>query len=72
VPGSAAASCEVEARCIRVRKPRSGRSSSLRHGGDTVTYAELELRSNRLAHFLRASGLRRLDHYAIWPADQTP
>ena len=41
-------------------------------GGDTVTYAELELRSNRLAHFLRASGLRRLDHYAIWPADQTP
>jgi elongation factor P hydroxylase len=35
-------------------------------GGDTVTYAGLELRSNQLAHFLRASGLRRLDHYAIF------
>ena len=34
--------------------------------GETVTYAELERRSNRLAHFLRASGLRRLDHYAIF------
>jgi long-chain acyl-CoA synthetase len=35
-------------------------------GGETVTYAELERRSNRLAHFLRASGLGRLDHYAIF------
>ena len=35
-------------------------------GGDTVPCAELELRSSRLAHFLRASGLRRLDHYAIF------
>src|SRR6516162_7218735 len=34
--------------------------------GEAVTYAELEARSNRLAHFLRASGLRRLDHYAIF------
>src|SRR3984893_2527578 len=34
--------------------------------GETVTYAELERRSNQLAHFLRASGLRRLDHYAIF------
>src|SRR5215472_11272146 len=34
--------------------------------GETVTYAELERRSNRLAHFLRASGLRQLDHYAIF------
>jgi long-chain acyl-CoA synthetase len=34
--------------------------------GDTVTYAELERRTNRLAHFLRASGLGRLDHYAIF------
>jgi long-chain acyl-CoA synthetase len=34
--------------------------------GETVTYAELERRSNRLAHFLRARGLRRLDHYAIF------
>ena len=31
-----------------------------------MTYAELERRSNRLAHFLRASGLGRLDHYAIF------
>ena len=40
-------------------------------GGDTVTCAELELRSNRLAHFLRASGLRRLDHYAIFIENNT-
>ena len=32
---------------------------------ETVTYAELERRSNRLAHFLRSSGLGRLDHYSI-------
>ena len=34
--------------------------------GETVTYAELERRSNRLAHFLRANGLGRLDHYSIF------
>jgi long-chain acyl-CoA synthetase len=34
--------------------------------GETVTYAELEARSNRLAHFLRASGLGRLGHYGIF------
>ena len=34
--------------------------------GETVTYAELERRSSRLAHFLRANGLGRLDHYAIF------
>jgi long-chain acyl-CoA synthetase len=34
--------------------------------GEAVTYAELEARSNRLAHLLRACGLRRLDHYAIF------
>ena len=34
--------------------------------GETVTYGELEARTNRLAHFLRAQGLRRLDHYAIF------
>ena len=34
--------------------------------GEIVTYAELERRSNRLAHFLRAAGLGRLDHYAIF------
>ena len=31
-----------------------------------MTYAELNRRSNRLAHFLRANGLCRLDHYAIF------
>ncbi len=34
--------------------------------GETVTYAELEARSNRLAHLLRRLGLARLDHYAIF------
>ncbi|GAC1327209.1 MAG: AMP-binding protein [Beijerinckiaceae bacterium] len=34
--------------------------------GEVVTYAELEARTNRLAHFLRSRGLKRLDHYAIF------
>ncbi len=34
--------------------------------GETVSYAELERRSNRLAHLLRDVGLKRLDHYAIF------
>jgi long-chain acyl-CoA synthetase len=34
--------------------------------GETVTYAELESRTNRLAHFLRSRGLKRLDHYSIF------
>jgi len=34
--------------------------------GETVTYAELDARSNRLAHLLRAHGLKRLDHYSIF------
>jgi long-chain acyl-CoA synthetase len=34
--------------------------------GETITYCELEARSNRLAHLLRAIGLERLDHYAIF------
>jgi long-chain acyl-CoA synthetase len=34
--------------------------------GVAVTYAELEQRTNRLAHFLRSRGLKRLDHYAIF------
>jgi long-chain acyl-CoA synthetase len=34
--------------------------------GEAVTYAELEARTNRLAHFLRNRGLKRLDHYAIF------
>ncbi|HEY1989101.1 MAG TPA: AMP-binding protein [Acidimicrobiales bacterium] len=34
--------------------------------GETVTYAEFEARTNRLAHLLRDHGLGRLDHYAIF------
>ncbi|HEX9168694.1 MAG TPA: AMP-binding protein [Roseiarcus sp.] len=34
--------------------------------GESVSYRELEARSNRLAHLLRTAGLRRLDHYAIF------
>jgi long-chain acyl-CoA synthetase len=34
--------------------------------GEVMTYGELEGRSNRLAHLLRARGLNRLDHYAIF------
>ena len=34
--------------------------------GESVSYRELEARSNRLAHLLRAAGLRRLDHYGIF------
>ena len=34
--------------------------------GETLTYAELEKRQNHLAHFLRAQGLKRLDHIAIF------
>jgi long-chain acyl-CoA synthetase len=35
-------------------------------GGEVITYAELERRSNRLAHWLRRQGLARLDHYSIF------
>src|ERR1700751_4107291 len=34
--------------------------------GETLTYRELERRSNRLAHYLRACGLARGDHYSIF------
>ena len=34
--------------------------------GLAVSYAEYDARTNRLAHLLRAQGLRRLDHYAIF------
>ena len=35
-------------------------------GGEAVSYADYEARANRLAHLLRAQGLRRLGHYAIF------
>lgn len=34
--------------------------------GDVVTLAEFEARANQLAHLLRANGLQRLDHYAVF------
>lgn len=34
--------------------------------GESVTYREYEQRTNQLAHFLRAWGLERLDHYSIF------
>ena len=34
--------------------------------GETVSYGELEQRSNRLAHLLRAQGLKRLDHFSVF------
>ena len=34
--------------------------------GEAVTYGELESRSNRLVHLLRAQGLQRLGHYAVF------
>jgi acyl-coenzyme A synthetase/AMP-(fatty) acid ligase len=34
--------------------------------GEWLTYGEFEARTNRLAHLLRARGLRRLDYYAIF------
>ena len=34
--------------------------------GESATYAELDARSNRLAHLLRKQGLQRLDHYSIF------
>ena len=34
--------------------------------GETVTYRELDARSNRLAHLLRDRGLKRLDHFSIF------
>lgn len=34
--------------------------------GETISYGALDARSNQLAHLLRAQGLRRLDHYAVF------
>jgi long-chain acyl-CoA synthetase len=34
--------------------------------GESISYRELDARSNRLAHLLRAAGLGRGDHYAVF------
>ncbi len=34
--------------------------------GESMSYAQLDGRSNQLAHLLRAQGLQRLDHYAVF------
>ena len=34
--------------------------------GESVSYAELEARTNRLSHLFRNRGMKRLDHYAIF------
>jgi long-chain acyl-CoA synthetase len=36
------------------------------NSGEAVSYAELEARTNRLAHLFRSRGLKRLDHFAIY------
>src|SRR5271154_1628737 len=38
--------------------------------GEGISYAELERRSNRLAHYLRSEGLARLGHYSIFMENQ--
>ena len=36
------------------------------NSGESVSYAELEARTNRLSHLFRNRGMKRLDHYAIF------
>ncbi len=36
------------------------------NSGEVLTYGEFEGRANQLAHFLRAHGFARLDHYSIF------
>ncbi|MFY9316014.1 MAG: AMP-binding protein [Burkholderiales bacterium] len=51
----------------RFATERAGEPAFIMAGsGEAVTYAEYEARCNRLAHLLRAQGLKRLDHYAIF------
>src|SRR3954466_11349581 len=48
-------------------KARAGQAAFIMaQSGESVSYAELEARTNRLAHFLRSRGLQRLDHYSIF------
>ena len=51
----------------RHARERAGQAAFIMAGsGETVTYSEYEARTNRLAHLLRAHGLKRLDHYSIF------
>ena len=34
--------------------------------GESITYRELNQRSNKMAHLLRARGLKRLDHFSVF------
>jgi long-chain acyl-CoA synthetase len=48
-------------------KPRAHQPAFIMaQSGERVPYAELDARTNRLAHFLRSRGLKRLDHYSIF------
>jgi len=38
--------------------------------GETVTFGEYEARCNQVAHFLRAAGLKRGDHIAVFMENQ--
>ena len=51
----------------RFARERAAESAIIMAGsGEMRTFAEIEARSNQLAHLLRATGLARLDHYAIF------
>ena len=51
---------------IHAREAPSRAAFIMASTGEVVSYRELDERSNRLAHLLRANGLKRLDHYAIF------
>jgi len=40
--------------------------------GEVITYQAFEARANQLAHFLRAQGFKRLDHYSIFMENNAP
>ncbi|HWA64150.1 MAG TPA: AMP-binding protein [Caulobacteraceae bacterium] len=51
---------------IQARRHPDRAAFIMASSGEAVTYAELERRTNRLAHLLRRQGLQRLDHYSIF------
>ena len=61
-PGGAAIGTQLRLGALRT----PGKSAIEIHGGPRRSYAELEQRSNRLAHALLAQGLSRGDRVAIW------